>query len=181
MAGTPAGLDRDKAVVVVVDVQEGFRPAILDFDGVTANVARLVQGANALGIPVAVSEQYPKGLGHTVPEIAEHLDGVAPVEKTCFSATDADGFDLGGRTQAIVCGIEAHICVWQTARGLLGQGVEVHVARDAVSSRAEGNRDLGIELIERAGGQPTSVETALFDLLGAAGSDEFKTVQKLIK
>jgi nicotinamidase-related amidase len=176
-----AGLDRDKAVVVVVDVQEGFRPAVLDFDAMTANVARLVQGANALGIPVAVSEQYPKGLGATVPEVAEHLNGVEAVAKTCFSADRADGFDLGDRTQAIVCGIEAHVCVWQTSRDLLGRGVEVHVARDAVSSRTEGNRRLGIELIERAGGQPTSVETALFELLGAAGSDEFKIIQKLVK
>jgi nicotinamidase-related amidase len=174
-------LDRERAVVVVVDVQEGFRPAVLDFDTVAASVARLVQGANALGIPVRASEQYPKGLGATVPEIAEHLDGVEPVAKTCFSAADADGFDLGGRTQALVCGIESHICVWQTARGLLEQGVEVHVVRDAVSARTAGNRDLGFELIDRAGGHPTSVETALFDLLGAAGSDEFKTVQKIIK
>jgi nicotinamidase-related amidase len=176
-----AGLDRDKAVVVVVDVQEGFRPVVRNFEETAAAVGRLVQGANALGVPVKASEQYPKGLGPTVPEIAEHLDGVDPVAKTCFAATEAEGFDLGGRTQAIVCGIESHICVWQTARGLIDQGVEVHVARDAVSSRSEDNRLLGIELIERAGGQPTSVETALFDLLGAAGSDEFKAVQKIIK
>ncbi len=174
-------LERDRAVVVVVDVQEGFRPAVRGFEEVAANVGRLVQGANALGVPVRASEQYPKGLGNTVPEVAEHLDGVDPVEKTCFSAVEADGFDLDGRTQAIVCGIESHICVWQTARDLLGRGVEVHVARDGVSSRTEENRELGIELIERAGGQPTSVETALFDLLGAAGSDEFKQVQRIIK
>jgi nicotinamidase-related amidase len=174
-------LDRDRAVVVVVDVQEGFRPAVLDFDAVAAGVARLVQGANALGIPVRATEQYPKGLGATVPEIAEHLNGVEPVAKTCFAATDADGFDLGGRTQALVCGIESHICVWQTARGLIDQGVEVHVVRDAVGSRTAGNRDLGFDLIDRAGGHPTSVETALFDLLGAAGSDEFKQVQRIVK
>jgi nicotinamidase-related amidase len=180
LSGAPR-LERDKAVVVVVDVQEGFRPAVQDFEDVAANVGRLVQGANALGVPVRVSEQYPKGLGSTVPEVAEHLNGVEPVAKTCFSAVDADGFDLDGRSQAIVCGIESHICVWQTARGLIDQGVEVHVARDAVSSRTGDNRDLGVELIERAGGQPTSVETALFDLLGAAGSDEFKQVQRIIK
>jgi nicotinamidase-related amidase len=174
-------LDRDRAVLVVVDVQEGFRPAILGFDDLTTNVGRLIQGANALGVPVIASEQYPKGLGHTVPEVAEHLDGVEPVEKVCFAATDADGFDIGGRTQALICGIESHICVWQTARGLIDQGVDVHVVRDAVSSRTAENRDLGIELVERAGGRPTSVETALFDLLGAAGSDEFKTVQRIIK
>ena len=176
-----ARLDRDKAVLVVVDVQEGFRPAVLDFEETAAHVATLVQGANALGVPVKVTEQYPKGLGSTVPEVAEHLDGAEPLAKTCFAATDAAGFDLGGRSQAILCGIESHICVWQTARGLIDQGVDVHVARDAVSSRTRDNRDLGVELIERAGGAPTSVETALFELLGAAGSDEFKTIQRLIK
>jgi nicotinamidase-related amidase len=174
-------LSRDNAVVVVVDVQEGFRPVVKDFEETATACGRLVQGANALGVPVVASEQYPKGLGATVPEVAEHLDGVDPVEKTCFAATEADGFDLGGRKQAIVCGIESHICVWQTAQGLIDQGVEVHVARDAVSARTEDNRALGVELIERAGGSPTSVEAALFELLGAAGSDEFKVVQKIIK
>jgi nicotinamidase-related amidase len=172
-------LERDRAVVVVVDVQEGFRPVVRDFDQVAANVARLVQGGNALGIPVFASEQYPRGLGHTVPEVAEHLNGVEPVEKVAFSA--AEEIELGVHDQAIVCGIEAHICVWQTARGLIDQGIEVHVARDAVGSRTQDNRDLGVELIERAGGSPTSVETALFELLGRAGTDEFKQVQAIIK
>ena len=164
----------------MVDVQEGFRPAVLDFDDVAANVARLVQGANVLGVPVYASEQYPQGLGPTVPEVAQHLNGVEPVPKVVFSA--AEELPLAAQhRQAIVCGIESHICVWQTARDLIDQGVEVHVARDAVSSRTQANRDLGIELIERAGGSPTSVETALFELLGAAGSDEFKQVQRIIK
>jgi nicotinamidase-related amidase len=172
-------LTRDDAVVVVVDVQEGFRSAVLDFEQTAANVARLVQGANVLGVPVYASEQYPQGLGPTVPEVAEHLNGVDPVPKVVFSA--ADELDLRQHRQAIVCGIESHICVWQTARGLIDQGIEVHVARDAVSSRTQANRDLGIELIERAGGSPTSVETALFELLGMAGTDEFKLVQRIIK
>jgi nicotinamidase-related amidase len=178
-----ARLDADRASLIVVDVQEGFRPVVLDFENVAKNVGILVQGANALGVPVVVSEQYPKGLGTTVSEVAEHFaDDVEPVAKTCFAATDADGFGLpDGRDQAIVCGIESHICAWQTARGLLDQGVEVHVVRDGVSSRTRENKELGIELMERAGAQPTSVETALFDLLKKAGSDEFKTIQRLIK
>jgi nicotinamidase-related amidase len=164
----------------VVDVQEGFRAAVLDFDDVAANVARLVRGANVLDVPVYASEQYPQGLGPTVPEVAQHLNGVEPVPKVVFSA--AEELPLAAQhRQAIVCGIESHICVWQTARDLLDQGVEVHVARDAVTSRTASNRDLGVELIERHGGAPTSVETALFELLGAAGSDEFKQVQRIIK
>ena len=174
-------LDRDRAVLVVVDVQEAFRPAVLDFERVAKNAAVLVEGAQALGVPVVVTEQYPKGLGRTVPEVAEHLNGSEPVEKTCFSAARADGFDTGGRDQALVCGIESHVCVSQTAHDLLDRGLEVHVARDAVSSRTEENRELGIHKMERAGAVVTSVETALFELLGEAGTPEFKTVQGLIR
>ena len=174
-------LDRGRAALVVVDVQEAFRPAVRDFDAVTAGVAALVRGAQILGLPVIVTEQYPKGLGSTVPEVAEHLNGVEPIAKVRFSAAAADGFDLDGRDQALVCGIESHVCVSQTAHDLLDRGVEVHVARDAVTSRTEQNRELGLHKMEGAGAVVTSVETALFELLGAAGSDEFKQVQGLIK
>jgi nicotinamidase-related amidase len=174
-------LDRERAALVVVDVQEAFRPAVVDFDRVAANAAVLVEGAQILALPVVATEQYPKGLGRTVHEVADHLDGVEPLEKVCFSATDADGFDLDGRDQALVCGIESHVCVSQTAHGLLDQGLEVHVAADAVSSRTEENRDLGLHKMESAGAIVTSVETALFELLGAAGSEEFKRVQGLVK
>jgi nicotinamidase-related amidase len=174
-------LDRGRAALVVVDVQEAFRPAVVDFDRVARNTATLVQGARILGIPIVVSEQYPRGLGDTVPEVAEHLNGIEPIEKVCFSAADADGFDLGGRDQALLAGIESHVCVSQTAHGLLDRGLDVHVARDAVSSRTEENRELGLHKMEASGAVVTSVETALFELLGAAGSDEFKQVQGLVK
>jgi nicotinamidase-related amidase len=174
-------LDRERAALVVVDVQEAFRPAVVDFERVAANTAVLVQGASVLGLPIVATEQYPKGLGRTVPEVAEHLDGVEPLEKVCFSATDADGFDLEDRDQALVCGIESHVCVSQTAHGLLDRGVEVHVARDAVSSRTEENRELGLHKMESSGAILTSVETGLFELLGRAGSEEFKQVQRLVK
>jgi len=174
-------LDRDRAALVVVDVQEAFRPAVRDFDSVAQSVAALVQGARILGLPVVVTRQYPKGLGETVPEVAAHLDGIEPLDKLVFSAAAADGFDLDGRDQALVCGIESHVCVSQTAHDLLDRGVEVHVARDAVSSRTEENRELGLHKMEGSGAVLTSVETALFELLGAAGTDEFKQVQGLVK
>ena len=174
-------LDRDRAALVVVDVQEAFRKAVLDFDRVTAETARLIDGAKVLGLPVVVTEQYPRGLGDTVPEVAEHLDGVERLPKVCFSAAEADGFDLGGRDQALLCGIETHVCVSQTAHDLLDRGVEVHVARDAVSSRTAENRELGLHKMEGSGAVLTSVETALFELVGAAGSDEFKRIQELVK
>ena len=158
-----ARLDPGRAALVVVDVQDGFRPAIPGFDRIAAAAATMVRGAAAMDVPIVVTEQYPKGLGPTVPEVAEHLpDGVEPLAKTAFSAASADGFALGGREQAIVCGIE------------------VHVVTDAVGSRSPADRELGIAKAERAGAWPTSVETALFELLGDAGSDRFKQVQGLV-
>jgi nicotinamidase-related amidase len=174
-------LDRGRTALVVVDFQEGFRPAVVDFDRVAANTATLVRGARILGVPIVATEQYPKGLGRTVRELAEALDGIRPIEKVCFSAAAADGFDLDGRDQALLCGIESHVCVSQTAHDLIDRGVEVHVAGDAVTSRTEQNRDLGLRKMDGAGAVLTSVETALFELLGAAGSEEFRRVQALVK
>jgi len=174
-------LDRERAALVVIDVQEAFRDAVPDFDRVASAAATLIQGAEAIGVPVIVTEQYPKGLGHTVDEVAERLGpSVEPIEKLAFSAAEAEGFDLAGRDQAIVCGIEAHVCVNQTVLDLLAGGTAVHVVTDAVSSRTQANREIGLARAERAGAVLTSVETALFELLGRAGTDEFKRVQRLI-
>ena len=176
-------LDRGRTALAVIDVQEGFRTAVLDFDRIARSVATLVRGAGVLGLPVLVTEQYPKGLGETVPEVAEHLEGVRRMEKLAFSALDADGFSsaLGGRDQVLLCGIESHVCVNQTAEDLLTSGRSVHVAQDAVTSRTAENRDLGLHKMERSGAVVTSVETALFELLRAAGTPEFKEIQGLIK
>ncbi len=174
-------LKRDSTALVVVDVQEAFRPAVLDFDRVVANTATLVQGARALGVPIVVTEQYPKGLGSTVPELAEHLDGVEPIEKTCFSAARADAFDMDGRDQALVCGIEAHVCVHQTVEDLAARGLEVQVCADAVASRDPANKVVALQRAELAGAVPTTVEMALLELCGRAGTDEFKAIQGLIK
>jgi len=174
-------LDADRTVLVVIDVQEGFRKAIPDFYGVARATATLIEGAAAIGIPVLVTEQYPKGLGETAHEVAEHLpEDARPLEKVVFSAVEADGFDLRGRDQALVCGVETHVCVNQTALDLLADGVDVQVAEDAVGSRTEENKRVGLHKMERAGAEITSVETALFELLGRAGTDQFKAVQKLI-
>jgi nicotinamidase-related amidase len=175
-------LDRDRTALVVVDVQEAFRPAIAGFDEIAAATAKLVDGAKALGVPVIVTEQYPKGLGATVPEVADHLPaGTEPVEKVRFSAAEADGFDLGGRDQALVCGIETHVCVNQSVLDLLDGGVETQVVEDAVGSRTAENKRLGLHKMERAGAVLTSVETALFELLRGSDAPEFKEVQALVK
>jgi nicotinamidase-related amidase len=171
-------LERDRTALVVVDVQEGFR-SYEGFESMAAACGRLVEGARILGVPIVATAQYPKGLGPVVPEVG--LEGEEPIEKTVFSAARADGFALGGRDQAIVCGIEAHICVSQTVHDLVADGVEVHVARDAVGSRHPGDLEVGLAKMERAGALTSSVETALFELCGRAGTDEFKAVQKVIK
>jgi nicotinamidase-related amidase len=180
MSGPARTLDRERAALVVIDVQDGFEKAVPEFGEIAEQTAILVQGARILGLPVVVTEQYPKGLGETTATVREALDDTPRLPKTVFSAAQADGFDLAGRDQALVCGIEAHICVSQTAHDLLGQGVEVHVASDAVSSRTAANRELGLRKMQESGAIVTSVETALFELLGAAGSDEFKAIQKLV-
>jgi nicotinamidase-related amidase len=170
-------LERERAALVVVDVQEGFRP-YASFEGVASACAKLVSAARILAVPMLVSEQYPKGLGHTAPEVG--LEDEERIEKTVFSVARADGFDLGGRDQAIVCGIETHVCVSQTVHDLLERGVEVHVPADAVGSRHDVDYERGLERMERAGAVVSTVESALFELLERAGTPEFKAVQKLI-
>ena len=170
-------LARDRAALLVVDVQEAFRP-YASFSAVAQGCARLVQGARVLEIPTLVSEQYPQGLGHTAAEL--DLQGEPRISKTVFSAARADGFDLAGRDQVIVGGIETHVCVSQTVHDLLASGVEVHVPADAVGSRHELDHERGLERMQRAGATVSTVETALFELLERAGTPEFKAVQKLI-
>jgi nicotinamidase-related amidase len=184
-------LARGRTALVVVDVQEGFRPYDA-FAGVAGACAKLVQAARILALPTLVSEQYPKGLGHTAPEVG--LEDERRIEKTVFSAARAEGFDLplrgrrggagtgpGGVGQAIVCGIETHVCVSQTVHDLLADGIEVHVPADAVGSRHRIDYERGLERMERAGAVVTTVEAALFELLERAGTPEFKAVQALIK
>jgi nicotinamidase-related amidase len=170
-------LARRRATLIVVDVQEGFRSYNV-FAQVAGACAKLLEGARILEVPALVSEQYPKGLGHSAPELGVLDEPV--IEKTVFSAMRADGFDLAGREQAIVCGIEAHVCVSQTVHDLLDIGVEVHVPADAVGSRHALDYERGLARMQSAGAVVTSVEAVLFELLERAGTPEFKAIQKLI-
>ena len=182
----PALLDRERAGLIVVDVQEAFRPVIDRFDQVVANCGLLAEGFGVLGRPVLVTEQYPKGLGHTVPELAERLpEGARLVEKTRFSAYGVSAFDEAiaesGAASWVVAGIEAHVCVSQTVHDLLQFGFQVQVAADAVSSRTPTNRELGMAKMTAAGAGTTSAEMALFEMLEEAGSDEFKQISRLVR
>ncbi|HEY2201675.1 MAG TPA: isochorismatase family protein, partial [Solirubrobacteraceae bacterium] len=162
-------LARNRVALIVVDVQEGFR-SYESFAGVADACAKLVQAARILDVPRVVSEQYPKGLGHTAKEVG--LEGETPIQKSVFSAARAEGFDLGGRDQAVVCGIETHVCVSQTVIDLLERGVEVHVPADAVGSRHAIDYERGLERLQRAGAIVSTVESALFELLERAGTPE---------
>lgn len=170
-------LERPRAALLVIDVQESFR-AYEAFPGVARSCGTLTQAARILGLPTLVTEQYPRGLGATVPEVG--LAEEPRIEKTVFSAARAEGFDLGDAEQILVCGIETHVCVAQTVHDLLGRGLEVHLPADATASRHELDGRLALTRMAGAGAVITSVEAALFELLERAGTPEFKAVQKLI-
>ncbi len=178
-------LRREDTVLVVVDVQERLLPAMDHSEEVLNRCVRLVQAAKLLQIPVLVTEQYPKGLGPTVPALKDALGGIAPVEKLSFSCTGADAFldklEELDHDQVLLCGIETHVCVLQTALDLLDQGIQVHVAEDAVSSRAPENRANALERMRREGVVISNTESALFEWLRVAGSEEFKAISRLVR
>jgi nicotinamidase-related amidase len=182
----PALARREDAGLVIIDVQEAFRPVIDGFDAVVGNCALLAEGFGVLGRPVIVTEQYPKGLGHTVPEVAGRLpEGTPVIEKTRFSACGVEGFedayDAARCDTWVVCGIEAHVCVNQTVHDLLSRGASVHVAADGVSSRTPANRQAGLDKAARAGAHVTSAEMVLFEMLGQAGGPEFKAISAMVR
>ncbi|HEX8285305.1 MAG TPA: isochorismatase family protein [Pyrinomonadaceae bacterium] len=179
-------LDPARTALAVIDVQESFRPHIPDFAGLAARVALVARAAQLLNVPVVVTEQYPKGLGRTAAEIAAVLpEGSEPVEKTAFSSCGAQAFvarlEAAGARQILLCGIEAHVCVNQTAHDLLARGYQVHLLADCVSSRADENRRVGLDKMFRSGALPSSVELALFELMRDARHEQFKAIQRLIK
>ncbi len=182
-------LQPETTLILVVDVQEKLAAAMPPdaLDTLLKNTAILLETAKVLGVPVVASEQYPKGLGPTVSAVAERLSalGVAPMAKLTFDACSDLSIaraisDRDPRTVVIV-GMESHVCVFQTARELVKRGHATYVVTDAVASRREENRRLGLTLAERAGAVLTGTETVAFDLLGTAGSDAFKAISKLIR
>jgi nicotinamidase-related amidase len=148
-------------------------------------VLKLIRGITVLEIPIILTEQYPKGLGPTLPEIAELLPDIKPVEKTCFSCYDSEPFrnalEAAGRKQVLLCGIEAHICVYQTAFALARGGYEVQVVADCVASRDPENKIVTLAKLGNVGISPTTAEIALFELLKIAGGNKFKQISNIIK
>lgn len=178
-------LDVENSLLLVIDIQERL-VASLDKDVIVNKVGKLVDAANILDVPVVLSEQYPKGLGHTVPTISEKLKPETPiVEKCSFSLLREEGFldkiKAYGKKQIVICGIETHICVHQTAAELMDAGFEVFVAKDACASRNKYEFKQGIEAMHNNGAKISCVEIILFEWLRSAKNPKFKEVQALIK
>ncbi len=179
-------LDRSRSVLLLVDVQERLFGAVSGREELAANAARLARGAAILRVPVLATEQYPKGLGRTIPAIAGALpEDVEPVEKLAFSCLGepafASRFRALGRDQVVLAGIEAHVCVLQSALDLLAAGACVFVVEDAVASRTPENKRVGLARLAGAGAVAVSTEMVLFEWLGGAGDPSFREVQALVK
>ncbi len=181
----PTVLNVDNTILVLIDFQERLFPAMQEKEKLLRNVLKLIEGAKVLEIPIVLTEQYPKGLGPTLPEIKELLPDIEPIEKVCFNCCDEGAFGMAleslKRKQVLVAGIETHICVYQTAVALVRTGYEVQVVVDCVSSRDPLNKRVSLFKMGAAGISPTTVETALFELLKVARGDKFKLISNIVK
>lgn len=179
----------ESTVLVVVDIQEKLAAVMPEeqMNRLVKNAAILLEAAKLLGVRVLATEQYPRGLGPTVPSVLEKLRGmgVVPTAKMEFGACDNLGFArelaASGARAVVVIGMEAHVCVFQTARELVRRGHTTYVVADAVASRLEDNRLIGLSLCRRAGAIETATEAVVFDWLGVAGTDAFRAVSKLVR
>ncbi len=180
-------LDAEQCALVVVDVQEKLLPPIFQKDQLVRNSQLLIRAARILKIPALVSTQYTKGLGRTVPEIASLLPETEPIDKQLFSCFGSDVFCTllkrlpGNRNTLLLCGMETHICVMQTALAALGEGYLVHVASDAVSSRAEWNWEVGLDRMRASGAVISSTEMMIYELVRSSGSPAFKELLPHLK
>jgi nicotinamidase-related amidase len=178
-------LDIENCSLAVVDVQGKLAQLMHGKDALFKNVQILIQAANILDIPILWCQQVPDALGPTVPEIARLLADIEPMNKSVFSCCGADHFigklNESSRTQVLLCGIEAHICVYQTAADLLVRGFSVNIVADAVSSRTLDNKQIALSRLAAEGARITSVEMALFELLRTAEHPKFRQTAKLIK
>jgi len=182
----PRVLDRDQSVLVVIDVQEAYRGITVEAERMMRGVRRLIEAARIVAVPILATEQYPKGLGHLMKEIAEAFpDGIQITEKRSLSCCGAPAFvdrlTALRRRQVVVCGLEAHACVNQTTHDLLERGYQVHLPFDALSSRFETDYRMGWEKMIGSGAVPSTVEMICLEWVRTADAPEFKAIQKLVK
>jgi nicotinamidase-related amidase len=175
----------ENTVLLLVDIQEKLSAAMIEKQALVDNAIKMVNGARVLGVPIIRTEQNPNGLGKTVPELEQLLRDEKPITKLSFSCCGEPRFmeklHALNRGQVLIGGIESHVCVYQTVLDLLSDGYEVQVLADAVSSRTEANRTIGLERCRLAGATVTSIETALFEMLRVAEGDKFKQMLKVVK
>lgn len=178
-------LRKDKTGLVVIDVQGKLATIVHDSEAFIANLVKLVKAAKLLGMPILWLEQNPEKLGATVPELREVLDMVEPIAKYSFSACGepvfVEAIKKAKMNTWLITGIEAHICVYQTALGLLDLGYDVELVSDCVSSRTIENKDMALAKLARKGAEVTSLEMCLFELIGDCRADEFRAALSLIK
>jgi isochorismate hydrolase len=172
-------------VFLIIDIQDKLASVMKMKDQVVKNCLHLIELAKMQGIPVVVTEQYPKGLGRTIAEIQAALPSYKPIEKVAFNCCGEPAFltevKKPGKKKVIIMGMETHICVLQTSLGLLQEGLDVHLVQDAVCSRTKENWKAGVEFMRDAGAVITCTETVLFQLLRVAGTEEFKKISQRIK
>ena len=175
----------DNSFLMVIDVQEKIFATMHEQVDTEQNINRIIDGSKVLGLPIVWTEQYPKGLGPTILSVRENLEGFDHQEKLFFSCfgdeTIKESIGTLKRNQALLCGIETHVCVYQTARDLLGDDYDVHIVTDAVMSRKESNYHLALDKLRNIGAWLTSVEMALFELQQTAKGETFKAISQIIK
>ncbi len=184
MRHLPDKLDRERVVLVVIDMQEKFRNLIHGMPEVIQGCSRLIRFWDRLGLPILVTEHYPAGLGSTLPELREILRDVSPLEKITFSCHGDEAFRdrlRSSRDQVVLCGIETHVCVYQTAYDLLRDHKQVALACDATSSRRQTDREIGLSRLAGLGCQNMSVEMMMFEILKVAKTDDFKLVADILR
>jgi nicotinamidase-related amidase len=172
--------------LLIVDIQEKFRPVVEGIEGVIVKSQILLRSAQRLQIPVNISEQYPKALGATLPELRQWLPAdQVYFSKLCFSAMGCEPLDIAvkslGRNQVVIAGVETQVCILQTGMELMDKGYAVYVVADAVGSRQNSERDLALNRLEKRGANLVSTEMVVFEWLRLAGTAEFKELQALVK
>ncbi|RQD71855.1 MAG: hydrolase [Tindallia sp. MSAO_Bac2] len=178
-------LMKENSAAVIIDMQEKLTPHVQEHKELVERMKILIKGLKALGVPILVTEQYRKGLGATIPEIDEVLDGNKPLEKMAFSCCDDDEFQKNleqtGRKQVIVAGIETHVCVLQTVIDLMEKGFQPVIIEDCLSSRKIADKQIAVKRMIQEGARVASCESILFELCRYAGTDTFKKISKLVK
>jgi len=178
-------LTLEDTVFVLVDVQGKLAQLMYEKDRLFENLQRIVKGVNVLGLPIVWMEQNPEKMGPTIPELCALLEGHEPIAKMSFGGCGDGTFlrqlESTGRKQVLIAGIETHVCVYQTSAALVSRGYAVDVVADAVSSRALSNKEIGLAKMQQCGVRLTSVEMALFELLGTAKHPAFRELLKIVK